>query len=165
MFPKLRAIFWTRRWPNLCTGAVFWALFTFFFFSFCCKKCPTNWSKHARPKKSLKIGSGGGPGPPKSTKNRHAKTWKIETLQKKTNFLRGRFFSKFWVAKKLVKRGHNHFWSTNCSGTWGLWGRIKEGASTKTTQGKQADYLTRHWAKGPANYYYYDYPWYLLILP
>ena len=76
-------------------------LSTFYFFRFSkfYQKRPKNRWKNAHPKKAPKIRSGGGPGPLKSTKNRRAKTWKIQKLRKKVCFWPSRFLSDFWSAK------------------------------------------------------------------
>ena len=63
-------------------------------------------------------------------------------------FLRGRFFMIFWMAKKVVPRGtytHREFRFTLPGLLWGVGGMNKDNPAT--------DYLTRHWADGPANYF------------
>ena len=45
-----------------------------------------------------------------------------------------------------------------------IWSLGGWGETTKLTKKSIAHYLTRLWAKGPANYYYYDHDYYLALL-
>ena len=52
-------------------------------------------------------------------------------MAKESSFLRGRFFDEFWVAKKMVPRGHAHFWPFGFPAPGLLWG---VGGNNTTTQ-------------------------------
>ena len=65
VFSVLLAFLQHGEGPNSCTGAVFWAVFTFFIFWENCKKTQKTRSKNVRPEKLLKMKPRGSQNSPK----------------------------------------------------------------------------------------------------
>ena len=72
------------------------------------RKIASKISEKLESRKMTKNDHQGGPRMAQNAKKWIWKNLKNKKIAKKRSFLRNQFFSKFWVAKKLEKTGHDH---------------------------------------------------------
>ena len=149
-FRDVLAIFWTWRpsqsidiYESKHTFSFFW------FFIFLRKNAPKSRPKKASKKEGKNVALGSLLGPQNGLKWGQGRP-KVSPKSKNKWFLRGQFFDDFLDGKKITSRGHSTHWGMSVWVPRALWGTI--GGRIKNNQGKTTDYLTRHWAKGSANW-------------